>query len=151
MGEEHLDLFPELHCNLIFFGLSQISSDLARVLVLLAGDLARISVGAAFWLGRADLADIFQGAVSGCAPAGRASIWIRVIPAELFERMPLWADILIILSVPFEVCACPGAVGASRLVDYRDLRINFAIYEPTEHRAGTVCRDPYLSGNCRNN
>ena len=89
MGEEHFDLLPELHCNLVFCGFGQIPSDLTRIFVLLAGDLARISVGAAFLLGRADLADFFQGAIACGALARRPPVWIRVIPAELLERVTL--------------------------------------------------------------
>ena len=72
VGKEHFDLFPELHRNLIFFSFGQISGNLTRVFALLAGDLARLSVGAAFLLGRADLADFFQGAIAcGAIPSFR--------------------------------------------------------------------------------
>mgnify|MGYP001814464604 CR=1 FL=1 len=70
MSKEHLNLLSEFHRDLVLFGLGQIPGNLARIFVLLAGDLARIGVGAAFLLGRADLADVFQGAIAGCAFAG---------------------------------------------------------------------------------
>jgi len=50
VGKEHFDLFSELHSNVIFFSFGQISGNLTGVFVLLAGDLARLSVGAAFLL-----------------------------------------------------------------------------------------------------
>ena len=115
MGKEHLNLLSELHRNLVLFGFGQIPRDVTCIFVLLAGDLARISVGAEFLFGRVDLADFFQGAIARCALARRAPVRIRVIPAELFERVAFGADILIILSVPFEVCACPGTVGRPAL------------------------------------
>ncbi len=68
MREEHLNFLSELHRDLVLFGLGQISCDLARIFVLLAGDLARISVGAAFLLGRADLASVLQGAIPPTIP-----------------------------------------------------------------------------------
>lgn len=135
MGKEHFDLFPELHRNLIFFSFGQISGNLTRVFVLLAGDLARLSVGAAFLLGRADLADFFQGAIARGALARRPPAWIRVIPAELFERVALGADVLVVLRIPVKICACPGPIGASGLVDHRDVRIDLAFHEPAEHGA----------------
>jgi len=42
VGKEHLNLLSELHRNLVLFGFGQIPSDLTRIFVLLAGDLARI-------------------------------------------------------------------------------------------------------------
>ena len=72
MSKEHFGLFSELHRNLIFLSIGQISGNLTRVFALLAGDLARLSVGAAFLLGRADLADFFQGAIAcGAIPSFR--------------------------------------------------------------------------------
>jgi len=39
------------------------------------------------------------------------------------------------LRIPVKICACPGPIGASGLVDHRDVRIDLAFHEPAEHGA----------------
>lgn|GEM_PF-4259083 len=74
VGEEHLNLLSELHRDLVFFCFGQVSGDLARIFVFLAGYLARISVGTAFMFGWAGLAGQFQRAIPGGALSGRTSV-----------------------------------------------------------------------------
>ena len=47
MSEQHHDLLSEPHCGHVGTGLGDFPGDVSRVLVLLAGDLAGICVGAA--------------------------------------------------------------------------------------------------------
>ena len=51
MGEEHLDLLPQLHRDDVLLGLRDIPRDLAGIFMFLAGDLAGIRVRTARCLG----------------------------------------------------------------------------------------------------
>ena len=53
--------------------------------------------------------------------------------------MPLGADVLIVLRVPFKVGASPGSVVASGLVEHRNVRRDLAFDQPTEKRPGAIC------------
>jgi hypothetical protein len=57
--EEHLDLLPELHGDIVLLGLSDVSGYLAGVFVFFAGDRSGVCIRAAFRLGRASLAGQF--------------------------------------------------------------------------------------------
>ncbi len=117
MGEEHFELLSELHRNHVFISFSQIPGNLAGIFVFFTGDRPGVSVGAAVRLGWANLAGQFQRTVLRATLARRALVRIGIIPAELLERVTLRADVLIILCIPVEICACPGAIGASSLAD----------------------------------
>src|SRR6056297_269680 len=140
MREEHLDLFPELHRDVVLAGLRNVSGDLAGIFMLFAGDLARLGVGAAFGFGWARLADVLQCAVTGCALAGRPPVRVRVIAAELLQFMALWADVLVVIGVPLEVGAAPGSIVTARLVYNRDMRGDLAIDQPAQQWPGAVSR-----------
>ena len=103
------------------FGLGNVAGDLTGVFVFFAGDGAGVSVRAAFCFGWARLTDQFQGAIFGDAFAVWASIGIRIVAAELLERLTFWANVLVVLRVPFEVCAAPGAVGTPGFINDRDV------------------------------
>ena len=78
---------------------------------------------------------MFQGLILGDTFASGTTIGVRIVAAELLERLTLWADILVVLGVPFEVCARPSAVGATGFIQHRNVGIDFAINEPPKHRA----------------
>ncbi len=138
MGEEHLDLLPELHRDVVLLGPGDVAGDLAGVFVFLAGDGSGIGVRAAFLLRRAGLAGQFQGAVFGDALAGRPPVRVGIVPAELLQLVALGADVLIVLGVPLEVRPGPGAVAAAGLVEDRDVRGDLAVDQPAQHRPGAV-------------
>ncbi len=68
------------------------------------------------------------------ALAGGTTIWVRVVAVELFELLAFRADVLVVFNVPVKVGTDPCAVGASGLVDHRDL----AIDKPAKHRTGAI-------------
>jgi len=109
VGKEHLDLLPEFHRDVVLTGLGDV-----------AGDLARVGVRAAFGFGGTDLTDVFQGALSGGAFAGRSSVGVGVVASELLERMAFWADVPVFLGIPFEVR--PSPIVSTGLVEDRDVR-----------------------------
>ena len=146
MGKEHLDLLSEPHRDVVLFGFGNVAGNLTGVFVFFAGDLARIGIWAAFCFGWASLARQFQGAILGDAFAVWASVGIRIIAAELLERLAFWANVLVVLCVPFEVCAAPGAVRAARFINDRDVGCDLAVHQPTQHWAravSSVCDDPF--------
>ncbi len=85
MGEEHLDLLPELHRNVVLAGLGDVAGNLASVFMFFPADLARVGVGAAPGFGRARLADLLQSAVARGTLAGRSAVGVRIVAAELLE------------------------------------------------------------------
>ena len=131
MDEEHLDLLPELHRDFVLAGLGDVTYDLAGIFVFLTSDLSRIGVRAAFGFGRTDLADLLQGPVASSAFAGRSPVRVRVIATELFELIPLGANVLIVLRVPFEVCTRSCAIGSARLVKAWNVRRDLAVDQPS--------------------
>ena len=48
MREEHLNLLPELHRDVVLAGLGDVTGNLAGVFMFFAGDLACVGVGTAF-------------------------------------------------------------------------------------------------------
>ena len=111
MGEEHLDLLPEFHRDVILASLGNVACSLAGIFLFFAGDLAGVGVRAAFGLRGARLADFLQGAVSRCAFACGFSVRVGIVAAELLQGVTLGADVLIVLSIPFEVGAGRVSIG----------------------------------------
>jgi len=70
VGKEHLDLFAQLHRDVVLAGLGNVAGNLAGVFMFFAGDLARVRVRAAPGLRWAGLADLLQGAITRSALAG---------------------------------------------------------------------------------
>ncbi|CUH76211.1 hypothetical protein TRM7557_00769 [Tritonibacter multivorans] len=110
MGEEHLDLLPQLHGDDVLVCLRNVAGDLSGVFMFLAGDLAGISVRAAFCLGVASLADFFQSPIASRPLASRTSVRVGIVPAKLLQLVPLRADVLVILGVLREIGAGPCPV-----------------------------------------
>ena len=94
MCEEHLDLLPELHRDLVLGCLRDGTRDISGVLMLFSGDLARICIRAALLLGWTCLAGVFQRLVFGDALACRTAAWVGVVPAKLLQGLALGADVL---------------------------------------------------------
>lgn len=142
MGEEHLDLLTQFHRDVVLAGLGDVASDLPGAFAFFACDLARVGIRAALGFGWADLADLFQSAIAGCSLAGRPPVRIGVVAAELLEGMTFGADVLVILSVPFEVCPGPRAIVATGFVEDRDMWRDLTINKPTQERPrslGCIC------------
>lgn len=135
MGEEHFDLLSEPHRNRVFIRFGQIPGNLAGIFVFLTRDRSGVGIGAALQLGWANLTGQLQRTILRGALARRTPVRISVIPAELLERVTLGADVLIILCIPVEISARPGAIGTSGLVYHRDVRIDLALHKPAEHWA----------------
>ena len=74
MREEHLDLLPELHRDVVLAGLGDVTGNLAGVFMLFACDLTGIGSGAALGFGGAGLTDVLQGAITRCTFAGWATV-----------------------------------------------------------------------------
>ena len=91
-------------------GLRDIPRDLAGIFIFLAGDLAGIRFRAALCLGWTGLTDLFQRPIAGCALAGWPAVRIGVVPAELLQLVPLRANVLVVLRIPFKVGAGPCSV-----------------------------------------
>ena len=77
---------------------------------------------------------MFQGLILGNTFASGATIGVRIVAAELFERFTFRTDVLVVLGVPFEVGARPSAVGPTSFIQHRNVGIDFAINEPAKHR-----------------
>ncbi len=73
---------------------------------------------------------MFQRLIFCNALAAGATIGIRVIAVELFERRTFRADVLVVLGVLFEGDAVPCAVCPTRFVQYRNMGIDVAVNEP---------------------
>ena len=134
MGKQHLDLLSKLHRDLVLAGLGDVAYDLARVFVFLAGDRSGIGVRAAFLFRWAGLAGQFQRAVFGGSLAGWAAVRVRIVAAELFERMSFRADILVVLGVPFKVGPGPCPIGAAGFVEDRDVRCDALVTRSVRSR-----------------
>lgn len=135
MREEHLDLLPELHRDLVLPDFRDIPGDLASVFVFFAGNRSGICVRAAFRLGRAGLAGQIQGPVFGSALSGRPPARVGIVPTELLQLLALGADVLVVVRIPLEVGAGPGAVAAAGFVEHRDVRRDLAVDQPAQHRS----------------
>jgi len=77
---------------------------------------------------------MFQRLILGDTFTAGTAIGVGIVAAELFERLALWADVLVVLGVPFEVDARPCSVCPSGFVEYRNVGIDFAVNEPPKHR-----------------
>ena len=103
MGEEHLDLLPFVSGYLVGLGLAAFARELACFLVGFTGDVSGLRFRAADFLGWTGLTGRLQGAVF-LSPAGVLTpVRIGVVPAILLEGVPLGADVLIVLLIPFKV------------------------------------------------
>ena len=92
MREEHLDLFPELHRDVVLAGLRNVAGDLAGIFMFLAGDGPEVHVRAAARLRGARLAGELEAAVFGDALAGRPPVQVGIVPAELLQFAALRAE-----------------------------------------------------------
>lgn len=89
-------------------------------------------------LGWTNLTGGLQGAVFLSATGGLTSVWIGIVASELFQRLALGADVLVILFVPFEVGSGEGAIGALRLIDHRDERNDAAPFDQPAEVLGII-------------
>ena len=87
MGEQHLDLLPQLHRDVVLTGLGDVAGNLAGVFSFLAADFAGISIWTALGFGWAGLTDLLQSATARGALASRSPVRVRVIAPELLEGM----------------------------------------------------------------
>ncbi len=74
---------------------------------------------------------MFKRLILGDARAGRPTVGVRVIAAELFERFSFRADVLVILGIPFEISSGPCAVFPTCLIKHWDVGSDVAINEPS--------------------
>ena len=70
-------------------------------------------------------------AVALCGPDSEA-IWPSIDVPVLVQLRAAWADVDVALLVEDEVGSAEGAIGACRLVPYRDVRCDLAIHQPLE-------------------
>lgn len=89
------------------FGLCTIEGDLTGLFMFFAGDLARIGIRAAFHLRWASQTGMLQSLIRGDAFASGTAIEVRITSPQLLQGLTLWADILVVLGVPFEVGPTP--------------------------------------------
>lgn len=101
--------------------------------MLLAGDLASVRLGAAFHLGWAGLAGVFERLIFRHPLAGRSTVWIRVIAAELFERLAFRADVLVVVRILFEVGARPCSIGTAGFIQHGNVGADVAVNQPAQH------------------
>ena len=119
MGEEHLNFLSQPHRDRILLGLSNV---------------AGIGIWAEFYFRCTGLAGVLQRLVLSDAFTAWATVRIRVITAELLERLALRADVLVVLRVSFEVCTRPSTVGAPGFVQHGNVGIDLAVNELPKHR-----------------
>ena len=82
---------------------------------------------------------MFQRLILRDTFAAWATVRVRVVAAELLEWLALWADVLIVLGVPFKVGTRPCAVGAAGFIQNWDMWFDLTFYDPVEHGARAIC------------
>ena len=140
MGEQHLDRLPEPHGRDVGVGLGDGAGDVARVFMLLAGDLAGIGVGAAAGLRWTGLAGLLARPVARGSLPGRAAVRVRAVAAELLDLVTLGADVAVVLRVPLDVGARPGSVGPAGLVPSRQIASQSSAGQWTTGMCGAISR-----------
>jgi hypothetical protein len=81
---------------------------------------------------------MFESLILRYTLAGGTTVWIGIVPAELFKSLALRADILVVLSISIKVDARPCAVSTTGFVDDRDVGRNLALHQPVQHGARSV-------------
>jgi hypothetical protein len=76
-------------------------------------DLARMCFWTAYHLGGTRLAGALQSLILGDALAAGTAIGVRIVSTELFERLTLGANLLVVLWVSLTVGAAPCAVNSA--------------------------------------
>lgn len=87
MSEEHLHLLSLVSGYLVGLGLAAFAGKLAGFLMGLPGDVSRLRLRAANFLGRADLAGGLQGTVFLPSAGILAPVRIGVVPTELLQNL----------------------------------------------------------------
>ena len=74
------------------------------------------------------MAGQLQSLILRDAFAGRATFWVGIVAPELLERLAFWADVLVVLGIPFEVSAGPCAILTSSLIEHWDVGFDVALH-----------------------
>ena len=78
---------------------------------------------------------MLQSLVLGDAFACGFTVRIRIIAPELLERFTLRADVLVALSVPFEVGPRSGAIRPDRPIKHGNMGFDVAVHQPPQQWA----------------
>ncbi len=146
MGKQHFDLLsPPLSRRVKLRG-GAMPGEVSDDLVFLSAECAYISIWTAFGFGRAVHAVSFQSPVFACFQFLCRTTGVRVSPSVVAQLFALRADVAVVVLVPGEVGARPGAILTFRLVEDGNEGKDF----PPERKpdeiirgaVGRICSDP---------
>lgn len=102
MREQHLNLFAFVARCLVGLRLSCRPGEVAGIFVRLARNSPEVHVRAASVFGRAGLTGGLQRPVLVGSARLLYPVRVGVVAAEPAQRIPLWADVLVVLFIPLE-------------------------------------------------